>query len=186
MSDDIFSRWSRRKRAVAEEHTETPEPPVEPDPELSEPELLDQLGLPNPDTLQEGDDFAAFMRDNVPQFLRKRALKRLWLSNPALANLDGLVDYGEDFTDAAMVPEVLETAYKVGKGIWHDIVAEPAPAEEDEEEAEEDEMPKVTEIQDDPNPDVTPEIHVNNDVQPIEPELEEPEFRPRRMAFRAD
>ena len=84
MNDDIFSRWSRRKRAVAEEHTETPEPPVEPDPELSEPELLDQLGLPNPDTLQEGDDFAAFMRDNVPQFLRKRALKRLWLSNPAL------------------------------------------------------------------------------------------------------
>ena len=34
-----------------------------------------------------------------------------------LANVDGLVDYGEDFTDAALVVENLQTAYQVGKGM---------------------------------------------------------------------
>ena len=187
MSDDIFARWSRRKRAVAEEQIKAPEPPSTPDrePELSEPELLEQLGLPDPDTLQEGDDFAAFMRENVPQVLRKRALKRLWLSNPALANLDGLVDYGEDFTDAAMVPEVLETAYKVGKGIWHDITApeEPETTDDTDDLAEVDNVTDTPEESESP---VTPENDIKNDPEPIEPEPETPEYRPRRMAFRTD
>jgi hypothetical protein len=34
-----------------------------------------------------------------------------------LANLDGLVDYGEDYTDAATVVENLQTVYQVGKGM---------------------------------------------------------------------
>ena len=180
--DDIFARWSRRKRAVAAEEAPKSEPVPEPQDELSEPELLEQLGLPDPDTLQEGDDFAAFMRDNVPQFLRKRALKRLWLSNPALANLDGLVDYGEDFTDAAMVPEVLETAYKVGKGIWHDLVE----AEEPEGDEEIVETENVTESTEDFESSVTAEIDMKIDPQPVETEIETPEYRPRRMAFHSD
>jgi hypothetical protein len=44
-------------------------------------------------------------------------LRRLWLSNPALANVDGLVDYGQDFTDSATVVENLQTAYQVGRGM---------------------------------------------------------------------
>ena len=34
-----------------------------------------------------------------------------------LANVDMLVDYGEDFTDAATVVENLQTTYQVGKGM---------------------------------------------------------------------
>ena len=75
------------------------------------------MGLPDPDTLQPGDDFRAFMAKAVPDRLRRRALRRLWQSNPALANLDGLVDYGEDFTDSATVIENMQTAYQVGKGM---------------------------------------------------------------------
>ena len=37
--------------------------------------------------------------------------------NPTLANLDGLIDYGEDYTDAATVIENMQTAYEVGKGM---------------------------------------------------------------------
>lgn len=80
-------------------------------------ELLEELDLPDPDTMGPGDDFRAFMTKAVPDRLRRRALRRLWTSNPALANLDGLLDYGEDFTDKAKVLEHMQTAYQVGKGM---------------------------------------------------------------------
>jgi hypothetical protein len=85
--------------------------------DLSDEALLAELHLPDPDTLEPGADFTAFMSQQVPTRLRNRALRRLWISNPMLANLDNLVDYGEDFTDAATVIENLRTAYAVGKGI---------------------------------------------------------------------
>lgn len=80
-------------------------------------EILAELGLPDPDTLNAGDDFAAFLSRAVPERIRRRALRRLWLSNPALANLDGLLEYGEDYTDSACVIEGMQTAYRVGKGM---------------------------------------------------------------------
>ena len=120
------SRWSRLKReaktdapepgadAEAEVAATEPEPPVEDD--RSDEEVLEELGLPDPDTLKSGDNFSAFMARAVPTRLRNRALRRLWISDPVLANLDELLDYGEDFTNAAMVVENLQTAYQVGKG----------------------------------------------------------------------
>ena len=121
--DGFLGRWSRKKRATEETKTE---PVVVPDPiedeDLSDEEILAKLELPDPDDLGEGDDFSGFMKAAVPDHLRKRALRKLWLSNPALANLDGLLEYGEDYTDAAMVPEVLNTAYKVGRGFLKDLV----------------------------------------------------------------
>ncbi len=125
--DETFlGRWSRRKRdeTVVEpepEQTQEAHAPLE---EKSDEEMLAELDLPDPDSLTEGDDFSAFMQKAVPDRLRKRALRKLWLSNPDLANLDGLLEYGEDYTDAAMVPEVLNTAYKVGRGFLKDIVEE--------------------------------------------------------------
>jgi len=80
--------------------------------------ILEELDLPDPDTLSPGDDVRAFMDGAVPERIRRRALRRLWQSNPALANLDGLVDYGEDFTDGTTVIENLQTAYRVGKGMF--------------------------------------------------------------------
>lgn len=117
--------WSRRRAAVAAEAeaevqaavaAEQAEEQAKLD-ELSDEELLAKLELPNPDEMQQGDDFAAFMKQAVPERLRRRALRRLWTSNPVLANVDMLVDYGEDFTDSAMVVENLQTAYQVGKGM---------------------------------------------------------------------
>ncbi|TDE40056.1 DUF3306 domain-containing protein [Antarcticimicrobium sediminis] len=84
-------------------------------------DLLRDLGLPDPDTLESGDDFAAFMQQAVPERLRRRALRRLWTSNPVLANLDGLTDYSDDFTDAAMVVPDMRTAYEVGRGMYEHV-----------------------------------------------------------------
>ena len=93
-------------------------------------ELLEELGLPNPDSMMMGDDFSAFMSKAVPDRLRRRALRRLWLANPALANLDGLLDYGEDFTDSATVIENMQTAYQVGKGMTEHVLEMVRQAEE--------------------------------------------------------
>ncbi|MCB1510283.1 MAG: DUF3306 domain-containing protein [Hyphomicrobiaceae bacterium] len=71
-------------------------------------------------TLDYSSDFERFMRDDVPEALRRQALRQLWRSDPILANLDGLCDYDDDFTDAALAVKVLETAHKVGRGFLDD------------------------------------------------------------------
>lgn len=117
--------WSRRRAAVEAEaaqgeralkEAEAAERDAEAA-ERSDEELLAELDLPDPDTLGPGDDFKAFLSEAVPARLKTRALRRLWMTNPVLANLDGLLDYGEDFTDAAMAVENIQTAYQVGKGM---------------------------------------------------------------------
>ncbi len=127
---DFLSRWSQRKRAAVETAPEdaptdvVPETDDTPD-ERTDDEVLEALGLPDPETLGEGDDFSRFMMQEVPARLRNRALRRLWLTNPVLANLDELLDYGEDFTDAATVVENLQTAYRAGRGY---LIEEPEDA----------------------------------------------------------
>jgi hypothetical protein len=129
--------WSRRKAAVHAEETaeheakalaeiEDQRSALEEKPDA---EILQNLNLPDPDDLQPGDDFSAFLKVAVPERLRRRALRKLWLSNPLLANVDGLVDYGEDFTDSAMVVESMQTAYQVGKGMLKHVEALAAQAE---------------------------------------------------------
>ena len=117
--------WSRRKAAVrqAEEAEQAQEQAalaaeeraaLE---EKSDEDILEELGLPDPETLTKEDDFSGFLSAAVPERIRRHALRRLWGLNPVLANLDGLVDYAEDYTDAATVVENLQTVYKIGKGM---------------------------------------------------------------------
>ena len=117
--------WSRRREAVAaeegarkrdEELAETSARQAEFS-EKTDEEILEELGLPDPDGLEPGDDFRGFLNTLVPERLRRRALRRLWRINPVLANLDGLVDYAEDFTDAATVLEAMTSTYEVGRGM---------------------------------------------------------------------
>ena len=127
-----LSRWSRRKtkaRAGRPETDPVPEPARErraatsPEPEETpldpeaEAELLRKLDLPDPETLKTGDDFKSFLRKEVPERIRRRALARLWRSHPLLATVDDLVEYGEDFTDSALVVDNLKTIYQVGRGM---------------------------------------------------------------------
>ncbi|MFK8035015.1 MAG: DUF3306 domain-containing protein [Hyphomicrobiales bacterium] len=128
---DFLSRWSRRKVEAREQEPVEAEEQADLElndegdieyseeqlAELTDEDILEELGLPDPDTLEAGDDFKGFMKRAVPARIRNRALRKLWLSDPVLANVDMLVDYGEDFTDAATVFPDMKTAYEVGKGI---------------------------------------------------------------------
>lgn len=122
----FLGRWAQRKQAAraAEVAPSVPEggedaeisPPLAELDGLSEAEQLEKLGLPDPDNLVMGDNFAQFLQKSVPQGIRKRALRRLWTSNPVLANLDGLNDYEQDFTDLATNAKNVMTSYVVGEG----------------------------------------------------------------------
>jgi hypothetical protein len=124
---DFLSRWSARKsetrqaeEPAAHSAVERPEPTPEISPEeletLSDAELCEKLGLPDPATLNEGDDFRVFLENRVPERLRRVALRRLWRSNPIFSRLDGLDDYDEDFRAAGAATETIKTLYRVGEG----------------------------------------------------------------------
>ena len=70
------------------------------------------------DSLTYEDDFKVFMKDGVPDALRRRAYRKLWRSNPVLANLDGLNDYDDDFGNPA--DNVYASIWKVGRGFLSD------------------------------------------------------------------
>jgi hypothetical protein len=143
-TDSFLRRWSRRKREAAREGkdsppaaptpsaavtapTEVPETaPAAAAPEESEGEASRRLGLPDIDSLDAQSDYTPFMRNGVPEGLRQKALRRLWRSDPVLANLDGLDMYHEDYTDAGTVVANLKTLYRVGRGYLPDIESETA------------------------------------------------------------
>ncbi|MCV2869229.1 DUF3306 domain-containing protein [Defluviimonas sp. WL0002] len=179
--------WSRRRAAVrAEEEARqaSSEPnrdlAVEEAPEVqrSDADILAELGLKDPDTMEQGDDFAAFLKESVPLHLRQRALRRLWRSNPVLANLDGLVDHGEDFSNAATVQDGMKTAYQVGRGMMGHIEALARAAEAEHE------TPAVAEpaaIAVPPEPIDEEDAEVEAVAAPVQ---EEPENQPVRRSPR--
>ena len=169
--------WSRRKRAVEAEkeaderarEDERADAAAKALEAKSDEEVLAELDLPDPDSLGKGDDFSAFMAKAVPERLRRRALRRLWLSNPVLANLDELLEYGEDFTDAATVVADLQSVYRVGKGMVRDEDLARAAGDEAEPEAE---PAEEEEAPDDPE---EPEIASGPEEGAPEPEETGPE-----------
>ncbi len=120
-----LSSWSRRRAAVAAEEAALKRDAedavvAEQQAELAEKtdaEILEELGLPDPDALVLGDNVKAFMVKTVPQHLRKRALRSLWRSNPVLACVDGLNDYDDDYLTGSTGQGPIKTSYQVGKGM---------------------------------------------------------------------
>ena len=193
--------WSRRKAAVAAEKAQDAaqvqeraraETVAELEAKTDE-EILDELGLPDPTTLKPGDDFAAFLKDAVPDRIKKVALRKLWTSNPILANVDGLLDYGEDFTDAAVGAGVVETTYQVGKGMLAHVQEMARQAEEaarkalesDEEEANEalDEVSEIDLAEEDQEPAAVADAGYVQPDYPADEQPHEPAPKLRKMTF---
>jgi hypothetical protein len=128
--EGFLGRWSRRKAEAraADDNTsadlqvDQEAPPSETDTEQvnQPPAAVDPASLPDIDTMEAGSDFSVFMQAGVPKELKTKALRKLWRVKPELANLDGLIDYGEDLTGSFKVVDHLKTAYEVGKGFLKD------------------------------------------------------------------
>ena len=114
-----LSQWSQRKikarkteileKADLQEAAKEPTVPGN----TKDPALED---LPALDSLNADSDFTKFLQTDVPPMLKKAALRKLWTSDPVLANVDGLNDYDENFATMGL-GKAVRTAYQVGKGM---------------------------------------------------------------------
>ena len=126
----FLSRWSARKAEIARAgavrdddtdeqneanaagaHKESDEEAA-----LSDDELLEKYELPDPNDITEEEGLDRFFDGKIPERLRQLALRRLWRINPFFGIVDDMVEYGEDYTDAATVIDGMQTAYQAGKG----------------------------------------------------------------------
>lgn len=123
----FLSRWSRRKRAIAEEETRAA-PGEAPDEQASdenaadadaiaEPEAAAQApaeetlseeelaALPPLESIDASTDITAFLKKGVPAVLRNAALRRAWASDPKIAGyLDPAREYAYDWNVPGGVP----------------------------------------------------------------------------------
>lgn len=173
--------WSRRKaRVEAEERAEAEavrEAAVRDAEQQQEArpdeELLAEAGLPEPESIDGPDMLREFLNSNLPQRLKRRAMRAHWKSNPVLACMDGLNDYEEDFTTAELIGDAVRTTYQVGRGLLAHVEemervanaeAGPEPATEDT--ADEPGVEAVTADAEIPAPAPAPEIQPDNAEAP--------------------
>ena len=112
-----------RGEAVPEMPDETPppgdgEPSAEVDAEadLSDEELLAKYGVEDPEVIEDETKLDTLLQGEFPDRIRQMALRRMWRLSPLFRFADEMVEYGENYTDAATVIDGMQTAYQVGKG----------------------------------------------------------------------
>jgi hypothetical protein len=192
----VQSAWSRRKAAVAAEavaEDRAVEDAViaehhEALAEKTDVEILEELGLPDPDAMVQGDDFKAFLSKTVPAHLRKRALRKLWRSNPVLACVDGLNDYDDDYLTGSYGQGPISTTYQVGKGMLSHLLEMERQKEALLSQIEEYATSEVSEEHLDTEEQEGLRIEQIDAIPPLEPEIEMQEAEPmmptpRRMMF---
>lgn len=138
-SDEPFlQRWARLKSESAPDIPDIAgpgnesAPPDNPPPaparsgDDDETQEVDLAALPEIDSLDLTSDFSVFMQDGIPEALRTRALQRLWHLDPSFNHIDGLLEYGEDYSGTGLAAEAVKTVYKIGRGMVSDESDEPA------------------------------------------------------------
>lgn len=131
--EGFLQRWSRRKagaRSAAFTPTQDPSAAAEgrptslektSEPAQGAPAPVAPEDLPDIESLDASSDFSAFMRPGVPEHLRSQALRKLWRSDPSFSKLDGLVEYGEDYTIQSWPQGMIRTAYQIGRGFVNEL-----------------------------------------------------------------
>lgn len=126
MSGDFASRWSERRKRVADDEAEhvareqaiAPEPDeatlAEHDANRRAAEAIDLASLGTK------TDMSVFLRAGVPDALRRSAFRALWRSDPVFSNLDRLNEYDENFRDPARTLKTLASAWQAGRGYLFD------------------------------------------------------------------
>ncbi len=105
-NEPFLSRWSQRKRQVAEEARKAAEaaPAATPAPE-AEDELFDLSLLPDLEALTAQTDMSLFLQKGVPDDLRNAALRKIWALDPAIRDYVGdALDYAWDWNAPGGVP----------------------------------------------------------------------------------
>jgi hypothetical protein len=113
-AEKFLQRWSRRKQtadahrradrqspqsAPAEARPSSPAAPSGPDPPA-----FDPATLPPIDSISAASDIRAFLAPGVPEELTRAALRRAWVTDPAIRDFVGLAENQWDFTKPDEVP----------------------------------------------------------------------------------
>ena len=131
--EPFLRRWARLKAEQSKpEPPETAPPPSQPPVSASADArpATSPEDLPPIEELTAESDFTPFLKAGVPEELKRLALRKLWRSDPVFANLDGLVEYGEDFGAAFRNPGPVATLFRIGRGM-------PGPGDAEEEDEKE-------------------------------------------------
>ena len=186
---EVLSSWARRRAAVEAE--EAAFEAAEQDAileaeqaelaEKSDEDILADLGLPDPDSMVQGDDFKAFMSKAVPEHLRKRALRKLWRSNPVLACVDGLNDYDDDYLTQGLNQGPIKTSYQVGKGMLAHLLE--VERQKEKAAAEDDSAPDLADVPQEADIAEPEMLDVETADTSTEPEEDVVAPTPRRMQF---
>ena len=156
-------RWSEKKTETRQTQPAKAHNAIESSSENTGPDgnsPLDPNDLPSLESLTADSDFTPFLHADVPSILKKAALRKLWKSDPVLANVDGLNDYDEDFARMGL-GKVVQTAYQVGKGMIG-RKEEPEPAEDSDLAAGSEHVEDI-ETTDEAEPDGSPNFDVDTD-----------------------
>jgi hypothetical protein len=111
-TSNVFLRWARLKREAkkvpgseaASTGIESAAPQAEAD--AAEHQPFDSAGLPSIDTITVDIDIAAFLQSGVPAELTRAALRRAWMSDPAIRDFVGIAENQWDFNDPKRDPRV--------------------------------------------------------------------------------
>jgi hypothetical protein len=121
--ETFISRWSLLKRDLDRDRESepaelSPRPnaveakPVDRDPttaapaEASEPAppVFDPASLPPIESISGGTDIRSFLQSDVPTELTRAALRRAWVTDPAIRDFTGIAENQWDFTDPIAIP----------------------------------------------------------------------------------
>lgn len=135
-SENFVARWSRLKRDTAKEKTEADAARSNAQPDdagaiaadqgtegapaaAGEPSKVpfDPATLPPIESITADSDIRAFLQSGVPADLTKAALRRVWMTDPAIRDFIGIAENQWDFTDPTAMPGFgpLEATDNVGE-----------------------------------------------------------------------
>jgi hypothetical protein len=119
--ENFVSRWSRLKREAESRRKRQTEPgesaalsgaaattpanadePVETGTHATP--TLDLTSLPSIDSITVGSDIRIFLQSGVPAKLTEAALRRAWVSDPAIRDFIGIAENQWDFTNPTSIP----------------------------------------------------------------------------------
>lgn len=129
--DESFARrWSRLKQQARQEDTAPGEAPASDPPATSvtdtappaeeakpEEKPFDLASLPPVDSLTSDSDYSVFMRPEVPEDLRQKALRRLWATDAILSAPDPLDMHNIDYNAVPTFPDGFKSLQRVAEEI---------------------------------------------------------------------
>lgn len=104
---NFVSRWSRLKRRAAKDRDTAPArsaPSAEDVSTAAPTPSFDPASLTPIESITIDTDIRAFLQSGVPTELAQAALRRVWVSDPAILNFIGIAENQWDFTDPNAIP----------------------------------------------------------------------------------